>query len=324
LLYFFYELDFRKSMKKNRNKNIFLYVVGALCFGAVKSYAVKKTTAKFKGEDRSFWEKNNKNMKETISYDQFLLIKKEIEERYGAKGRESPFVLYSIGNRQFEELPASADGSCLWDRLGIPPQKMFNDIIRPVVNEVSEKCTVGKKEDCTIKMIEITDILDPLERISRSNEKIEDRFEKNLKYDKTVKENWLEGVEEHGGKEIDHNGSKVAFRPPNGDEFFQKIAENLKVNIIIFSHDSSKIEPTLELAREFNVGSNYNLYLLDPRMTGLHYSPLIEVGEPVAKAIIEEMNSYLEMNIFKPEQEKSPELDPKKRKEIKKINRRKK
>lgn len=311
-------------MKKNRYKNIFLYVVGFLCVGAVKSYAAKKTIAKFEGGERSFWEKNAENMMDSISYEDFLKTKKGVEERYRAKGKESPFVVYGFGNRQFEELPASGGGSCLWDRLGIPPKKMFNDIITPVVDEVSEKCTVEKNEDCAMKMLEIIDILDPFEKISKSNEKIEVRFQKNMQYGEMVKKKWLEGVEAHGGKEIDYNGSKVAFRPPNGDEFFQKTAENLKINIAIFSHDSSELKPTLKLARDFNVGSEYTLYLLDPNGMGLHYSPLIEVGEPVARAIMDEMNSYLEADIFKPEKEESQKPEPKKRKIVNKIARRKK
>ena len=314
-------------MKKNRYKNIFLYVVGFLCFGAVKSYAAKKTTAEFAGKTRSFWEKNAENMGDVISYGDFEVIKKTVEERYRAKRKESPFFGYSFGNRKFEMLPASEGGACLWDRLGIPPKKMFNEIIAPVVNKISEECALAENEDCAAKMVEITDILDPFDKISKSNEAIKDRFQKNIQYDQLVKENWLKGVETHGGKEIDYNGSKVAFRPPNGGEFFQKIAENLKVNITIFSPDTSKPDATLRSdPREFVVGSSrHTLYLLDPSGNGLHYSPLIEVGDPVSKAIIGEMKSYLvEENILKPEQEESSESEPKKHKMIHKDGFRKK
>ena len=293
----------------------FLRAVLWWSLSSVESYAVTELVARFEGKKKSFWEKNAKNMRDTLSWEDFLKVKESIINEY-FQGKESPFLGYFFDKRVFTKIPGFDDGSCLWSHFGITPANMYDKVVVPYiqkvilpdVNDGLEKINPGSsKSDLTSEVIELEDLLDPLEEIARDTNPIE-RLEALSKQSKKVKTNWLRNVETHGGKEIVHKKSKMAFRPANGSRFFQEVAAYLKTNIVVFDEVSPEYTQeelsqdklpdktsSLKIRKEFVSDEAKDvLYLLQGgNGLGLHYDVLVEEKKPVSKAIVEEMKSYV-------------------------------
>lgn len=261
---------------------------------SVETRAVTELTAQFEGKEKSFWEKNAENMRDTLSWPEFLKTAKKIQSIY-FKEKESPFLEYSFDKRYFTKIPGFDGGACLWSHLGIAPENMYDKIVVPYIKNVMLPYVNNDlaSKELMPELFELLDFLDPLEKVSEDEGDAIKRFILLAKETKKVRTNWLQDVEKNGGKELVHKKNKVAFRPANGARFFQEVSNYLKINITIFSGDSKNL--SLTLSREFVSDRAENtLYLLqDDGSFGLHYDVLLEKNSPVSRAIVEEMNSYL-------------------------------
>jgi hypothetical protein len=279
---------------------------------SVESCAVTELTAQFEGKKKSFWEKNAENMRDTLSWPEFLKTAKNIQSIY-FKGKESPFVNYRFGKRQFTKIPGFDDGSCLWSHLGITPVNMYDEVLVPyikngIVPDVNNANPANLNDKLAVEVVEVGDCVDPLEKIAEDTGNDLERFKELAKEGKKVRANWLNSVETNGGKEIAYKGSKVAFRPPNGSRFFQEVANYLKTNIVVFDELSPEYTEqelsqdklpdktsALNIRKKFiSAKAKDTLYLLQGgNGLGLHYDVLVEQNSPVSKAIVEEMKSYV-------------------------------
>ncbi|WP_152531110.1 hypothetical protein [Holospora undulata] len=282
----------------------------------------------FGRKEKSFWEKNLFNMKQTIPWREFETIKKIlIKEGICA---ETEFVIHDFqkhdGTRgRFMKIPGFADGSCLWSHLGVVPRTMM-DVLEDCLKELQNNLMNDQLEDSNLlpELMEAVQLIDPLAISNGGKEpgkNIKEEFNQLVRKANQVLPHWYRLIKKYGGtvfkiqdefaeflklENLDSQGNRDdkneddqnqkedmidALRPPNGDTFFQVMSEYLKTNIAIFS--KKKSSRNRENSRFFNRGGTKHwLYLLQ-KDNGTHYDILVEVDKPVSRAITAEMNSFL-------------------------------
>ncbi|WP_162480211.1 hypothetical protein [Holospora elegans] len=269
-------------------------------------------TVIFGGKEKSFWEKNDYNMSETIPWREF----RNKQDQVGRNLFSNYHFQKEDGVRtNFIKLPGFVDGSCLWSHLGVTPKYMMK-ILKNCVEKLQEKLLenlTDKDQDFDLlsEISEIVQALDPLGLSNKNNnpDALKD-FENLLQNSEKVIKQWYKLVKKHGGTVFNVNeepenvslsqnqklannlpsNSRDAIRPPNGETFFEVMSKYLQTNIAIFSKKSSE---SPQINRFFKcIGAKHWLYLIQSR-DGNHYDILVEKGEPVSRAIIAEMDSFL-------------------------------
>lgn len=257
--------------------------------------ACLKTKEIFENREFSFWHKDQENMLQTMSWDTFNELKKLVLCLQSLQNKKNTFLDYTFENKTFTQIPGFAGGTCLWSHLGIHPTHMV-DILFECAKDLKESDISNNAH----YIAELMDALDPCGKIAPSVEDYAHRLELFISSKDSIKENWIKKVNEHGGKEITlPNESIIAFRPPNGDYFFQQVANTLQTNIFIFSCDENSYGIKLNLTRNFlsSNPSQCTLYLLQDSMGhGTHYDLLVEKNKSVSYPIVREMKDYLDSN----------------------------
>ena len=300
--------------------------------------------------EMKMWEKNADNLSNVISWEDFETLNST--EKLGVNFSDT----YRFEDTSFLKLPGFGairvngnkdDGTCLWSHLGVKPEKMFEigmDIALSLHDALNQNPDLKEDAMFIAKVVEIINFLDPKEELIKENDSFNaDSLALLIQDLDDVKKRWLAHVKKNGGTEFRHKGKSTAIRPLNSELFFEKLAEKLNIQIMIFSlPDSSN---TLTLTRhvgDVKDSSKATLYLLDEGSLGQHYDILVPIGQPLSSAIYEELRFYNftknamknkknKVNIGDEEdegdEEKQPQMlekDPYKTKKIKKNNKDKK
>ena len=246
-----------------------------------------------------FWEKNAQNLNDTIPWDIFVEFMSEVERMPGVS---KTLEKYSTDKESFIKLPGFSDGNCLWTHLGIEPEKMYN-ILTQTFSDLQDQWISNGLEmtnELAVQFLELIDALDPLEQVTKEDQDIPTRVGILAEKDAIVRKNWLNNVKKYGGGSVEHNGSRVAFRPLNSNLFFQHIADTLGVKIHILTPDSKTKKAHSTRTINPRAGSKRGnapatLYLLqDEAGLGKHYDIAIPWGKPVSAALINEMSFFLQ------------------------------